>query len=271
LSQDRGYGWNPADYAANASAQRVWAREILGRLALAGDEHLLDVGSGDGGFTAELASAVPKGSVLGIDRSLEMVSHAQAAHPASRHPNLSFAVMDAREITVDRPRDAVVSNATLHWVEDHQAFLLGAARALRPGGRLVVSCGGKGNAADVFLAVRAVLRDPRWRRGFLGMPTPYHFYESEDYESWLDAAGFHPRSVAWTPREMVQESPESFAGWIRTTWLPYTSRVPANLREAFVQAIVDRYLGSHPRDAAGRVRVRMVRLEIVAEKHASFH
>ena len=51
--------------------------------------------------------------------------------------------------------DIVFSNAALHWVDDHPAFLRGAASVLSPGGRLVVSCGGKGNAQDVFLALRA--------------------------------------------------------------------------------------------------------------------
>jgi len=46
--------------------------------------------------------------------------------------------------------DVLFSNATLHWVDNHQAFLQGANRALRPGGRLIISCGGEGNAADIL-------------------------------------------------------------------------------------------------------------------------
>ena len=65
--------------------------------------------------------------------------------------------------------DVVFSNAALHWVDDHQAFLRGAASALRPGGRLIVSCGGKGNAHDVFLALRPEMRLKRWREFFRKM------------------------------------------------------------------------------------------------------
>lgn len=266
LSNVPSFGWNPADYAANASAQRVWARELMSRLSLRGDEHLLDVGCGDGGFTAELAAAVPLGTVLGIDRSPEMVAHARVTHPPTSHPNLTFAEMDARRIVVDREMDAVVSNATLHWVDDHQAFLHGAAAALRPGARLGVSCGGKGNADDVFASIRAVMRDSRWRQGFRGMTVPYYFFGPEDYLLWLDEAGFEALGVSLTPRDMVQDCRESFVGWIRTTWLPYTSRVPAELRDDFVEAVVERYLASHPPDAEGGIHVRMVRLEIIAEK-----
>jgi trans-aconitate methyltransferase len=54
--------------------------------------------------------------------------------------------------------------------------------------------------------------------------------------------------------------------WLRTTWIPYVQRVPENLREQFIQAVTKRYVSKHPPDADGQIHVRMVRLEIEAEK-----
>jgi trans-aconitate 2-methyltransferase len=54
--------------------------------------------------------------------------------------------------------------------------------------------------------------------------------------------------------------------WLRTTWLPYVQRVPENFRDEFIAAVTQRYLAKHPPDAEGKVHVRMVRLEIEAEK-----
>ena len=48
--------------------------------------------------------------------------------------------------------------------------------------------------------------------------------------------------------------------------MPYTQRVPENLREEFIAAVVDRYVAKHPIGADGRFHVRMVRLEINAIK-----
>jgi trans-aconitate methyltransferase len=53
---------------------------------------------------------------------------------------------------------------------------------------------------------------------------------------------------------------------LRTTWLPFTQRVPEELREEFIAAVTQRYLAKHPTDAEGNVHVRMVRLEIEATK-----
>ena len=48
---------------------------------------------------------------------------------------------------------------------------------------------------------------------------------------------------------MKHNGAEGLAGWVRTTWLPFTDRLPVELRPKFVQEIVNRYLEKHPADA----------------------
>jgi trans-aconitate methyltransferase len=261
-----GFAWNPADYAANSASQLAWARELIARLELRGDERILDVGCGDGKVTAELARAVPRGAVLGIDSSPEMIGFARATFAPGSVPRLDFQVMDARRIRVGRRFDLVFSNAALHWVDDHPAFLRGAAGCLRPGGRLVVSCGGKGNAQDVFVQLRAEIRLKLWRDCFRKLERPYFFHSPQEYERWLPRFGFRSRGVRLADKDMRFETRDRFAGWFRTTWLPYTQRVPESRRDEFVAAVLTRYLDRHPPDPDGRVHVHMVRLEIDAVK-----
>jgi trans-aconitate methyltransferase len=286
--------WNPADYAANSVVQQTWARELIARLNLCGDEHILDVGCGDGKVTAEIAHAVPRGSAIGVDASLQMISFAKKTFPAKKFPNLKFQVMDARKIGLvgrvtpcaplgsrtstggqrtARPTfavgqfDLIFSNAALHWVDDHQAILRGMALVLKPGGRLVVSCGGKGNAQDVFVALRPEMRLKRWRGFFRRMPTPYFFYSPADYERWLPKFGFKIHKLKLAPKDAAYAGVDGFAAWLRTTWLPYVQRVPEDQREEFIAAVTERYVAKHPPDVEGNVHVRMVRLEIDAVKN----
>ena len=293
--------WSAADYASNSAVQHTWARELIAKLDLRGDERILDVGCGDGKVTAEMAHAVPKGSVVGVDASSQMIEFATKTFSI---PNLEFRTVDAREIkpaALSSPSpppkeeragvrrsikpltpalsplgrgegdertpalfDVVFSNAALHWVDDHQAFLRGAASVLKPDGRLLVSCGGKGNAHDVFLALRPVMRQKRWREFFRKMEAPYFFHSPEEYKKWLLRFGFQKHSVKLTPKDVTYAGREGFATWLRTTWIPYTQRVPENLREEFIASVAERYIGKHPMDARGMVPVRMVRLEIDA-------
>ncbi len=276
--------WNAADYAANSAVQQSWARELIARLQLRGDERILDIGCGDGKVTAELARAVPRGSVTGADASPQMIEFANKNFPPVRFPNLRFRAMDARKLKFERHFDVVFSNAALHWVDDHEAILRGAAAVLKPGGRLAISCGGKGNAHDVFLALRPVMRLQRWREYFRRMPLPYFFYASADYERWLPKFGFKIHALQLAPKDAVYAGAEGFATWLRTTWLPFVQRVPdvvaqasslcvsephtgkmpLTLREEFIAAVTQRYLAKHPPDRDGQVHVRMVRLEIEA-------
>lgn len=48
--------WHASAYHHEASLQRVMAEEQLGRLTLNGNEHILDVGCGDGTITAQIAA-----------------------------------------------------------------------------------------------------------------------------------------------------------------------------------------------------------------------
>ena len=96
---------------------------------LRGDEHILDVGCGDGKVTAEIARAVPRGSVLGVDASAEMIAFAQKTFPPSKISNLKFQICDARKIGVLTGEALIWFFPTprLHWVDDHEAILRGAA------------------------------------------------------------------------------------------------------------------------------------------------
>ena len=108
--------WNAADYAANSVVQQTWARELIAKLNLRGNEHILDVGCGDGKVTAEIARALPHGSATGVDASAEMIAFAKKTFPAKKFPNVEFHVMDARKIKFKRQFDIVFSNASIRSV-----------------------------------------------------------------------------------------------------------------------------------------------------------
>jgi len=258
--------WNPEDYAKNSDAQLKWARELRSNLDLTGNESILDVGCGDEKITADFAAALPQNRVLGVDKSPQMIDYATNKYPTADYPNLAFACVDARELQFDSEFDVLFSNATLHWVDNHQAFLQGANRALRPGGRMIISCGGEGNAADILqVFAELVVREP-WTVYFDGFHNPYFFYGTELYRQWLQDAGFAINRTELAPKDMTHTGKDGLAGWIRTTWMPFTNKVPQPDREKFIAEFVDAYTEKIPLDSNGIVHVGMVRLEVDAYK-----
>jgi trans-aconitate 2-methyltransferase len=255
--------WNAQDYEKNSSAQQQWAQELIAKLDLQGHEQILDLGCGDGKVTAELARCVPQGSVVGVDRSDDMIRLAQMRHAEIK--NLQFQQMDVRQLTFCDQFDVVFSNATLHWVDDHISVLKGLRDGVRHQGRILLQMGGKGNASGMIEAVNAVIERPQWHQYFEAFSFPYFFYSSADYQQWLPQAGFQPLRIELIPKDMCHQGVEGLTGWIRTTWFPYIQCVPEPVRAIFLNEVVEQYLRHYPITADGLTHVEMMRLEVEAQ------
>ncbi len=257
--------WNPKDYEKNSSAQEKWADALISGLKLKGDEHILDIGCGDGKITAKMSARVPGGRVLGIDSSQDMIDFARERFPQSQYAHLRFELGDALSLDFDQEFDLVTSFACLHWIEDHLSVLKGVRRSLRPGGRVLFQCGGRGNAGELMALTKELIRESRWTRYFQGFIFPYYFYGTEGYHSWLEQAGLEEIRVELIPKEMVQQGATGLEGWIRTTWHPVLERVPEDLRQQFVSEMAEGYLERHPLED-GLAKVGMMRLEVEARR-----
>jgi len=260
------FNWNAADYNKSSPAQQMWAQELIAKLGLFGNEQVIDIGCGDGKVTAAIAATVPEGTVTGIDSSPDMIRFAREHFPPHIHPNLTFAMMDANHLTFDEEFDVVFSNAALHWITDHRPVLAGIARSLVPGGRAVLQMGGKGNADQVFCVLEVLLEKRRWKRYFEGFSFAYGFFGTAEYRQWLEEAGLETIRVELIPKDMAYSSREDFAGWIRTTWLPWLARLPDGEKPEFIKAFIDAYLSQYPADKEGAIHIGMVRLEAEAKK-----
>ena len=260
------YKWNAQDYAKNSQNQFQWAQELIPKLQLKGNESLLDIGCGDGKITAELAKYLPKGKAVGIDSSKNMIDLAEKNFPAKDHPNLSFQVMDARKLTFQNEFDRAFSNAALHWVLDQTSVLKGVQRSLKSGGKLLFQMAGKGNAKDILNIIEQLMPSEPWNQYFQGMTFPYGFFDAEEYRAFLESAGLIADRIELFPKYMKHQGAEGLAGWVRTTWLPFTDKLPEAFKAKFVSEIVDRYLKGHSADANDVVHVGMIRIEIQAHK-----
>src|SRR5437763_12042671 len=114
-------------------------------------ERVLDVGCGTGHLTKKIAEA--GASVVGVDASPAMIAEARR-----NFPDLKFEIADAAAMRFDQSFDAVFSNAALHWVRPPEAAVARMYEVLRPGGRLVIEMGGKGNVRRVLDAAAAAGR-----------------------------------------------------------------------------------------------------------------
>jgi trans-aconitate 2-methyltransferase len=226
--------WDAASYDRVSDPQFGWALEQLERLELAGDEVVLDAGCGSGRVTAELAARLPRGRVYAVDAAPSMVAHARAA----LGDRATILCQDLAELELPEPVDAIFSNATFHWIRDHDALFGALSRALAPGGRLVAQCGGRGNI-DAFRTVAdEVAGDERFARFFSGWRRPWNYATAEDTTARLHAAAFTDVSCWLQPKRVTPSEPRAF---IETVCLVrHLDPLPAELRRPFVERVLVR-------------------------------
>jgi trans-aconitate 2-methyltransferase len=226
--------WEAAAYDRLADPQEEWAREVVARLGLQGDEYVLDAGCGGGRITRQLLEALPEGRVLGVDGSEAMIEQARSA--IGDDPRVELRLADLLELEVSEPVDVIFSNATFHWILDHERLFSRLFAALGPGGRIEAQCGGEGNVAEFVRAIEAIIGDERFAPYFRGMSSAWNFASVGDTEARLARAGFAANRV-WLERK--QFSPAEPREFMRAAGLAkHLGSLPDDLQDPFVDAVL---------------------------------
>jgi trans-aconitate 2-methyltransferase len=238
----------PSSYRDGATYDRISAplerigREVLERLALKGDETVLDAGCGSGRVTQALLERLPEGQVIGVDGSAEML--AAARERLGAEVELILQDLDALDLG-GREVDAILSTATFHWLPDHAHLFTRLRAALRSGGRLVAQCGGRGNTRELLVATRAANERPEFAAQLGGWAGPWNFVGAEETAQRLQLAGFVDVET-WLVSRPPPFEPQDLLQWLRTNALTaHTQRLPQDLREPYVEAVAQE-LGPEP-------------------------
>jgi trans-aconitate methyltransferase len=223
----QGSEWNAELYDEKHSFVWKMAAALLDLLDAKSGERILDLGCGTGHLTEQIAAS--GATVVGVDKSSEMIEQARLKHPA-----ISFEVMDARELALAEPFDAVFSNATLHWISEPEKVIGGVANILKPGGRFVAEFGGKGNVAEVLAATRRAwhkLNLPAWQN-------PWYYPSIAEYSVLLEKHGLEVTYATLFERPTaLEDGARGMHNWLEMFGGVFLDTLSAEQREAALAAI----------------------------------
>jgi trans-aconitate 2-methyltransferase len=244
--------WDATTYDRVSDVQAEWARAVLDRLPLRGDETVLDAGCGSGRVTAMLLERLPAGHVVAVDGAPSMVEHARR----TLGDRATVILSDLAELTLEEPVDAVFSNAVFHWVPDHERLYQRLYAAMKPGARLIAQYGGEGNVENFHEVASIVAAEEPFAEHIAGWRGPWNFTSAEYAADKLETAGFVDVETWLEPAPMRPAEPREF---IRVVCLGHhLSALPDELKDPYVDAVAAR-LGDP-------LEIDYVRLNVSARK-----
>ena len=226
--------WDAAAYDRVSDPQLAWALEQLERLDLGAGEVVLDAGCGSGRVTALLADRVPGGRVYAVDVAPSMVEHARTA----LGERATVLCQDLVVLDLPEPVDAVFSNATFHWIHDHERLFTALHEVMKPGGRLVAQCGGRGNIDAFRAAADSVAAEEPFDQYFVGWPRPWNYAGPNETAERLGRAGFTEVSCWLEPKRVELDDPRPFVSTV--CLVRHLDPLPDGLRAPFVDRVLAR-------------------------------
>ncbi|MEH2127104.1 class I SAM-dependent methyltransferase [Nostoc sp.] len=198
--------WDATLYEDKHAFVWQYGEDLLKFLNPQPGESILDLGCGTGQLTEKIAQAGAE--VVGVDYASAMIEKAR-----ENYPHIRFDVADARKFQVDKPLDAVFSNAVLHWVKEAESAIASIHQSLKPGGRFVAEFGGKGNVQAIATALESALEAINIPAQALN---PWYFPSIGEYASLLEQQGFDViYAMLFARPTPLAEGETGMGNWIR--------------------------------------------------------
>ena len=258
--------WNPARYLRFADHRLRPALELMARIPLERPGTIVDLGCGTGHITRLLAERWPAARVTGVDHSAEMLAEAAAVPSPIR-----WIQADIGEWRPERPVDLVFANASLHWIEGHDALFARLMGMVSSGGCLAVQM-----PLSWPLPSHRLMRETLADGGPGGAPIGGSDLRRACARKWVDDAPvyfdrLHPFAATidiWESEYLqVLDGADPVLEWVRGSGLrPVLQGLGEDDRERFLPVYTDRLRKAYPRRADGTTLYPFRRLFIVAVK-----
>jgi trans-aconitate 2-methyltransferase len=241
--------WNAQQYARISGLQQAMAAEALSLLHLKGIERVLDLGCGNGKIAAEIAARVPRGSVIGVDVSADMIAFASHHFGPAVWPNIRFETGDARSLPFQEEFDVVVSFNALHWIAEQDLALRSIRAALKHEGLAQLRLVPVGRRKSIENVLEETRRSPAWACHFQKFRDPYLHLTPEQYGALAERSGLRVLGIHTADKAWDFETRSAFVAFGLVTMVEWTKFLPESDRLAFVSDVLNRYrevASNHP-------------------------
>jgi len=182
ISKEAGYSEEELESVPQGANLGLGCGNPVALASLRKGEVVLDLGSG-GGLDCFLAAQKvgPRGRVIGVDMTPEMIDRARVNMAKFNHKNVEFRLGEIENLPVaDNAIDAVISNCVINLSPNKRRVFEEAFRVLKPQGRLMIS--------DIVLSKKLPVAIRRSVEAYIGCISGAAL--KDEYLSTIRDAGF---------------------------------------------------------------------------------
>src|SRR5882757_9178088 len=162
-------------------------------------------------------------------------------HWTAAHPNLQFAVADARKLPFDHEFDLIVSFNALHWITDQALPLQAIHGALNPNGIAQLRLVPKDQRKSIEDVIEETRLSARWAGYFNGFHDPYLHLTPQQYAELAEQQSFRVVGLHTADKAWDFQSRATFEAFSKVTMIEWSQHVPEAERSAFIADVLDRY------------------------------
>jgi trans-aconitate methyltransferase len=242
--------------------QQEWGNKLISELNLKGNEDILDLGCGNGLLTANLARLVPNGNVIGVDASEGMIEVAKE----KEENNLKFLLMDLNEIDLNRQFDFIFSNATLHWIKNHNQLWTKIHKLLNPNGFVRFNFAADGNSSHFIKVIKETIVFEEYRKYFSGFQWPWYMPSVDEYENILKDFAFSELNVWCENADRFFPDKEAVIWWVdQPNIVPFLENIPEDKKGLFREIVIEQMIKETLQEN-GRCFETFRRINVLAKK-----
>jgi len=250
--------WDPGLYLKFTDHRLRPALDLLARVPLTEARTVYDLGCGPGNVTRLLAERWPQARVTGVDASPDMLGKAKAI------PGIAWQQADLAKWRAENPADLVYSNATFHWLDDHQVLFPHLIQQVAADGFLAVQMPRQHLMPSHQILFELARARPWTSLAEAIRENPVH--EPARYYEWLA-----PQAAAldiWETKYLhVLEGTDPVLNWFKGSILrPVLGRLEPSRQPEFLRAYGERLLTAYPARPDGKTLLPFLRIFIVAQK-----
>ena len=253
------HNWDPLQYLSFENERLRPALDLLTHLPIENPKIIYDLGCGPGNITKILKIKWPLAKVIGIDSSVEMLNKAK-----NLSKKISWILEDLRRWIPLEKIDLIFSNATLHWLDNHETLFPKLMSYLNPNGVLAIQMPDN-FTAPTYRCIYETVNSGPWKESLISLIREKPVLTTSEYYRILSPIS--NEMYLWqTIYNHFLEGENPVVEWTKGSALrPFLEKLDEKMKPLFLKQYIKRIQQNYKKEYNGKTILPFKRIFLIAK------